>query len=527
MDTKKQRAVKTKLLQSIQRAYQIALGSKQKGIPLHEYHQSLQITRRQFLATTGKASLFTLAAGASFITACTSANKPTIAIVGAGIAGLNAAYTLKRAGFIAQVYEASDRTGGRIITATDLMGKGLTTEMGGEFIDSTHADMLLLAQTFNLPLLDTFVPSESNLIHACYYINNKVITDKDILELFYPYTEKLSADIDSISDEISYSNHTENDARLDNMSIAQYLQSIGITGDLYKLLDVAYTTEYGCDIEQQSAINFLMLMNPDMHDTFNYSGFSDERYKIKGGNQLITDALEKRLESQLNKGHKLEAIQRSDINGKTTLTFAIEGGVKEVVADFVILALPFTVLREIKMDCGFNKPKLKAINEMGYGKNAKFFHGFSKAHWRDLGYTGFTFTDTNLQNGWDNSQLQQGEGAGFTIFTGGKAGEVLNQLSDAEIATQLYPIMENCFPGITGLQTGKMARFYWAGSPFAKASYACFAPGQYTTIEGAQREPSGNIYFAGEHCSFEFQGFMNGAAQTGREAAEAILKAMG
>ena len=175
MDTKKQRAVKTKLLQSIQRAYQIALGSKQKGIPLHEYHQSLQITRRQFLATTGKASLFTLAAGASFITACTTANKPTIAIVGAGIAGLNAAYTLKRAGFIAQVYEASDRTGGRIITATDLMGKGLTTEMGGEIIDSTHADMLLLAQTFNLPLLDTFVPSESNLIHACYYINNKVI----------------------------------------------------------------------------------------------------------------------------------------------------------------------------------------------------------------------------------------------------------------------------------------------------------------------------------------------------------------
>jgi monoamine oxidase len=77
------------------------------------------------------------------------------------------------------------------------------------------------------------------------------------------------------------------------MSIAQYLQSIGISGDLYKLLDVAYTTEYGCDIEQQSAINFLMLMNPDMHDTFNYSGFSDERYKIKGGNQLITDALEK------------------------------------------------------------------------------------------------------------------------------------------------------------------------------------------------------------------------------------------
>ena len=98
--------------------------------------------------------------------------------------------------------------------------------------------------------------------------------------------------------------------------------------------------------------------------------------------------------------------------------------------------------------------------------------------------------------------------------------------SDAEIAAQLIPVLENCYKGISGLQTGKMARFHWASSPLAKASYACFAPGQYTSIEGAQREPSGRIYFAGEHCSFEFQGFMNGAAQTGREAAEAILQTL-
>lgn len=526
MEANNKRGAKTKLLQSIQRAYQIALGSRQKGIPLQEYHQANLISRRKFLEQSGKGTLFTLAAGVSFLAACSSQNKPVIAVVGAGIAGLHAAYTLKRAGIIAQIYEASDRTGGRIITATDLMGKGLTTEMGGEFIDSTHADMLQLIETFNLPLLDTFVESEQQLSHACYYINNKVITDKDILELFYPYTTQLSKDIDSISDTISYNQFTEADKRLDNLSIAQYLQQIGISGDLYKLLDVAYTTEYGCDLEQQSAINFLMLMDPNMHDNFNYSGYSDERYKVKGGNQRVTDALEKRLDTQINRGYKLEAIKRNHINAKTTLSFQTDGGKKEITADYVILAIPFTILREVKINCGFTTAKQKAIQEMGYGKNAKFFMGFLTHHWRDLGYTGFTFTDTYLQNGWDNSQLQEGEGAGYTIFTGGKTGDLLNQHSDAEIAAQLIPILENCYQGISGLQTGKMARFHWASSPLAKASYACFAPGQYTSIEGAQREPSGRIYFAGEHCSFEFQGFMNGAAQTGREAAEAILQTL-
>ncbi len=526
MDKRKQRATKTNLLQSIQRAYQIALGSKQNNIPLNEYNQIL-LSRRKFLQNTGKASILTVAAGSSFLAACTTKTKPVIVIVGAGIAGLNAAYTLKRAGLFADIYEASDRTGGRIFTAKDIMGKGLTTEMGGEFIDSTHEDLFKLIDTFDLPLLDTDVESEKKLNHATYFFNNRLLTDADILEMFYPYTTQLAADIDTISDVISYKEFSEADKKFDNMSIAEYLTSIGVSGDLYSLLDVAYTTEYGGNIAEQSAINFLMLMDPGMSDTFNYSGYSDERYKIKGGNQTITDELSKRLSKQIYFAHRLEAIYRSDENSKTVLNFQTESGPKEVIADFVILTLPFTILKDVKMQCGFSDLKIRAINELGYGRNAKFFTGFSKPLWRELGFTGFSFTDTIFQNGWDNSQLQIGDGAGYTIFTGGNASDQLANFSDFEIAAQLMPVLENLFPGITPLQTQKFARYQWASSPFAKASYACFKPGQYTTLEGAQREPSGNIYFAGEHCSFEFQGFMNGAAQTGREAAEAIIQAIG
>lgn len=525
MDKQIPRTAKTNLLKSIQQAYQVAIGSNRANIPLDEYHQIL-LSRRKFLKNTGKASLLTVAAGSSFLAACAGKPKPIIAIIGAGIAGLNAAYTLKRAGYFADIYEASDRTGGRIFTATDLMGKGLTTEMGGEFIDSTHHDVLTLVNTFGLPLFDTHVESESKLVHATYFINNRVLTDKDILEMFYPYANQIAKDIESLSDVISYKEHTPVDVKFDNLSIAEYLSSLGISGDLYKLLDVAYTTEYGCEIDNQSAINFLMLMNPDMTDNFQYSGFSDERFKVQGGNQSITNELTKRLAAQLNLGHRLEAIYRADENSKTVLNFQTASGPKEIMADYVIITIPFTILRDVKMQCGFSDLKMRAINELGYGRNAKFFNGFSRPLWRELGYSGFSFTDTVFQNGWDNSQLQTGEGAGYTIFTGGIASDRLEKLSDNDITAQLMPVLENVFPGITALQTQKQARFQWASYPYAKASYTCFKPGQYTSLEGVQREPSGNIFFAGEHCSFEFQGFMNGAAQTGREAAEAIITAI-
>ena len=84
-----------------------------------------------------------------------AAGNARIAIVGGGMAGLNTAYKLQKAGLRATIYEGADRTGGRIFTATNLLGDGLTTELGGEFIDSTHEEMLALMDEFGLERLDT------------------------------------------------------------------------------------------------------------------------------------------------------------------------------------------------------------------------------------------------------------------------------------------------------------------------------------------------------------------------------------
>jgi monoamine oxidase len=72
----------------------------------------------------------------------------------------------------------------------------------------------------------------------------------------------------------------------------------------------------------------------------------------------------------------------------------------------------------------------------------------------------------------------------------------------------------------------KYSRFHWPTQQYNKAGYSCFKAGQWTTIAGAEGRSVGNLLFAGEHCSYDFQGFMNGGAETGRVAAEEVIKTL-
>jgi len=83
--------------------------------------------------------------------------------------------------------------------------------------------------------------------------------------------------------------------------------------------------------------------------------------------------------------------------------------------------------------------------------------------------------------------------------------------------------LDKIFSGSKKKFAGKHVFVNWIDYPYVKASYSCYKVGQWTTIAGLERQPIGNILFAGEHCSENFQGFMNGGAETGRRAAEEIM----
>ncbi|GAA4465583.1 hypothetical protein GCM10023189_46400 [Nibrella saemangeumensis] len=495
-------------------------------------HQS----RRHFLRSAGQLTL--LAGGLGTLEACRpdvldparpqnrdrSARRndqPVVAIIGAGIAGLNAAHTFRKNNFTNfTIYEGSARTGGRMYTAKNIMAPGLTTELGGEFIDSGHRDMLQLAQEFGLSLLDTQAPSEMALIKDAFYFGGNHYTLSQVVAAFRQIAPQLEKDIKSLPPVVDY--RTKGVAQtLDQLSISDYLTSIGAGGWLKDLLEVAYETEFGLSCSVQSSINLLYLISADTRKgQFDIFGISDERYKIAGGNQQIVDRLAALYESHIELSRILTTIDPAGT--KLALTFD-DGSV--VQADYALITLPFTKLREVSINVSLEPVKQQCIQELGYGTNAKLMMGFSGHPWRSGGYTGYVFTDNGVQTGWDNSQRQGIPGAGgYTVYLGGQRGVEVGQGTPEHQKDIYLPLLNQIFNGSQVLYNGNVQRFHWPTHPFTKASYACYTVGQWTSISGAEIEPAGRLFFAGEHCSFEFQGYMNGGAETGRRAARQMLR---
>jgi monoamine oxidase len=170
--------------------------------------------------------------------------------------------------------------------------------------------------------------------------------------------------------------------------------------------------------------------------------------------------------------------------------------------------------------------KKKCIAELGYGRNAKMFAGFKSRYWRTQGASGQTFSNLPFQLGWDSSQLQKGTAGGYTFLTGGIMSDKMTDKTVPEKVTEYISQLEKIFPGAAENYNGINNIFYWPTHPYTLASYACYKPGQWTTIGGAEIEPIGNMFFAGEHCSSNFQGYMNGGAETGRRAAENLMEVL-
>lgn len=513
------------LLTSLQQAFRMALAAKENtNIPFDEFIESQEyqaLSRRNFLRQTTQA--VTAGATASIIIPSIQGwaqnRMPKIAIVGAGLGGLNCGHHLKKAGINFTIYEASRRTNGRMMSVKGALAGGTWTEFGGEFIDTDHTEMHQLAKELNLLKLDVDAESERKLTKDLFFFDNKHYTVKQVIQEFLPFANKIKADQESLSDEIDYLHPNNKD--FDNLSIDGYLEKIGLTGWLATMLKVAFTGEYGLDTGVQSSLNFLELFSPDTgkrHNKFELFGKSDERYKIIGGNDQIPTKLGEILKDHIVFDSKLVEIQEPKAGGYI-LKF---DGKPEIKADILVLALPFTMLREVQLK-KLNIPewKRRSIAYMGYGTNSKLMMGFQRRQWRSQGYLGFLY-HPEVHTGWDNSQLQnnnEGE-CGYSIFLGGEGGKNLG-LNDAE---KYLNIIESAFPGTKALHNNKRRIMNWAQNPFSKGSYSCYTTGQWTGIGFAEGIPVGNLYFAGEHASIEFQGFMNGAAQTGRTVAEEIIK---
>jgi monoamine oxidase len=472
-------------------------------------------SRRQFL----KQSWPVILAGglAPWQWQCRTHNMPRVAILGAGLAGLSAAYHLEKAGIKPVLYESDQRVGGRVVSKTGWLAPQITSELGGEFIDSQHADILAFCREFDLKLLDMQGPGEGKLVGTDYFFSGRRIKEFEIIESFDPFVKSIAKDIASLPESLSPEHPRV--IELDKLSIDEYLQKKGMSGWLLELIGGSFTSELGIQSGEQSSLNFLSVISTDTRKGFQIYGESDERYKVSGGNEQIVSGLHKRLKAEVLTGYHLEQIEQK----ATSYQLSFANG-KELQADYLIVTLPFSVLRNVTFKVEMTDRKRKCIQELGYGMQSKMFIGVKERIWRTQGFSGYVLSD-NIHNGWDGSQMQAenvGEGV-YNLFLGAEKGLNLNLSQYDHYVAEC----EKVFPSMRTHLNGRKEICNWNNNPGSKGAYACYRIGQYSGIGKEEGRRAGNIFFAGEHCSHHFQGFMNGAAETGRQAASDIIAQLG
>jgi monoamine oxidase len=471
------------------------------------------LTRRAFLSA---AALMPFALKASSL---------DVGIVGAGLAGLSCGHELKKSGVNATLYEASSRPGGRCYSLRGVF-PGQVAERGGELIDNLHKTMIAYAREFGLTLEDIGKqPGE-----VFYHFDGVRVPEATVVEEFKAFVPAMRKDLRSISAEPTADNYTPADAALDLTSLRQYLDTRQAGRIAAKAIKEAYLAEYGREIDEQSCLNFLLFIHADRRSKFTPFGiYSDERYHIVEGNDAIATGLAGRLPGQIRYGKRLTAVSKLP-TGRVRLTFSDRTTADH---DAVVLTIPFSVLRSVEFR-GVDLPPAKryAINNLGYGDNAKLMVGFDKPYWRDLGSNGASYSDLlNHQATWETNPVRASASAAIlTDYSGGERGRTIGRLGAQGAARLFLSDVERVFPGaaenVRKTATGVLAHLeHWPTNALSLGSYTCYRPGQFTTIAGNESKPVGNIFFAGEHTNsfYEWQGFMEGALLSGIAAAGSVL----
>jgi monoamine oxidase len=479
------------------------------------------ITRRRVLAgLAGGAGAMLLPRAPAF-----GQSPLRIIIVGGGLAGLSALDTLAARGISATLYEARGAVGGRTRSVRGVFAPDYAFDEGGQLVNSDHADMIRLIRRFGIRMVDrkAFGPThevqigrdgtpvdERELANALRGIAAEVTRDSD----------RLDRDYDAVAREI------------DAISVADYLDRRELpAGDARDAIETGIRTEYGAEPRDASALELLFNLPTVDGARVTRVSLSDERYVISGGSDQIAGGLGRQHEGAIRLNKRLT---RLDMSGPGVRLAFADG--EEVRADRVILALPAPLIREVTIDGPLPPLWRDLIGEIELGRNEKLVVGYDAQPWRrGFGYGGALWAGQPFAAGWDAASLAPAEGPGagaICYFLGGDQVAAAAASGTAELAARFSDAARRAMPGLPQ-PNGTIRRTRWCDDPLTKGAYINFRPGQITRFGGlmtveeeggeVRASGAGPLLFAGEWLSDAWPGYMNGAVQTGRLAAEAAL----
>ncbi|MBC7371606.1 MAG: FAD-dependent oxidoreductase, partial [Bdellovibrionaceae bacterium] len=452
-----------------------------------------------------------------------------VMVLGGGIAGLAAAYHLKKNKIHYRLYEASSRLGGRVQSIQFFNADQQVAETGAEFFEGSHKELLRLCKDFNLTAQE--VTYEANADRAVYWIKGKVMTEREFRRQLKPIAMKLAqtrqeafAALPTDITPKGLSGFARASA-VDEKSLADLLAALKTQDnkEIVEAFEGLCTSEWGVEANEINLLQFLTRLD---FDERSLAGSGNRIYRVKGGASQIVDILGERVQgivasASLKMEHQLVAI-RGRTNG-FECTFKTPGGSDVIWARQVICALPWSVLKDVDGIQSLNiHPIVKTlIAQTKYASHSKVIASFKEPVWKkrnpgERKFQGQFRGELAGQNYWDSSRGQTGGRGLMTSQRGGTRGASTGAASASETLKDLRKFYRDQ----TAEESSHVAN--WSTKPFSKGSRYNVGPGSYLKYLEflGDDNSSSTFYFAGEHTSFKDFGTMNGALQTAIEAAD-------
>ena len=441
-------------------------------------------------------------------------------IAGAGLAGLAAARELERRGYGVIVVEARDRVGGRVWTVRDGFG-GMHAEAGGDLIDDDQEEIRKLAAELGI--------QEARILRSGFShyrlgnggrrrMRSSSSGWRQTARALEPLTRAYKLNREEWKGPIA-------DA-IASQSVAEWLEQ---TGDR-RSLRIGRKAMTGAIVDLRAtaaAMRGFFLADPDELSLLVYAeqfAAGDDpakrtMYRLRGGNDRLPERMARGLQSPV----RLQQPARRIVQNKSSVRVTVQnthGRRTEITSDYAIVAVPAPLAAEIEYAPALPPAQRDAFARLRYGRATKTLLQFDRHPWRRSGRPRACATDLDIGAVWDSSEDQDEPRGILTLLAGGSASDATKVLLAAEgaegIAGQLG------FFGLGRTRLTASRSITWEDDPWACGGYAFFDSSFPPAARRSLALPWKRVFFAGEHTSTSWQGYMNGAVESGLRAAEEV-----
>jgi monoamine oxidase len=430
----------------------------------------------------------------------------SVVVAGAGFAGLAAARALEARGAAVIVVEARDRVGGRVCTVRTGFESRQHAEAGGDLIESGQPHILALSRELGLKTV--------RILRRGFGFYGSDGHGKPSVQAgpgrLFGVGRYLQQDVrDFTLAEGRWDSAVA--ARLGRMSVASWLERVKAPADVRAGMR-GFRGFFLADPEDLSLL-------PLVEQFADWSaGGRGETFRIQGGNDRLATAAARRLRGALLLKTVARRIQQRE-DGVTVTVESLGRPHTEIDADYAVCALPASTARGVIFDPALPDAQHDAIAHLRYGCATKLLLQFDRRFWRLPGRPLAFGSDAPTGAVWDGNENQRGPQGILTLLAGGGASAALQEILRGEGERGVVERLR---------WLGRPARLLasrtvvWDHDPWARGGYAYFDPGFDPVWRGWLARPAGRVVFAGEHTSIRYQGYMNGAVESGLRAAAEI-----